>query len=184
MKISNYNYGNPALLIILLFVMMSNPFIMPPLALCEDHPLETDDDLKGIQIFTDQAIVDSLAKYTEFTGNVKVMINDVEIRADWLKINYRAGIEEEMKLSASEKSIKNIIAKGNVKILFDDKVAITQEAVYIPDKNTLLLTGENSKVSSGNNYITGDKITLNRNDGTFKVERVGEKQVEAIFFSD
>jgi lipopolysaccharide transport protein LptA len=139
--------------------------------------------IKGIRIVTDQALVDSNARFSEFTGNVAVTIDDdTEIHADWIKIRFKPGILNEKKPSFSEKSIQDIVAKGNVKIILDDKVAITEEALYIPDEDTLTLSGGNSRISMADDYITGEKITLNRKDGTFKLESLGKKQVEAVFF--
>lgn len=148
----------------------------------EDSPPAAESKTKGVRVTTDQAVVDSKARYTEFKGNVSLTIDEeIQIKADWLKISYKPGTNEGNDLKISEKSFKDIIARGNVKIIFDDKVAITEEALYIPETETLTLTGENSKISTGNDHIMGDKITLNRKDRTFKVEGSGKKQVEVVF---
>lgn len=183
MKILNYNLRIAAVSVIFLFMLSApSPFISDPLRAQEPTPAEKE-NVKGIRITTDQAVVDSQARYTEFKGNVSVTIDgDTQIHADWLKINFKPGTGKEKEPTISEKSFKEIIAKGHVKIIFDDKVAITQEALYIPDEDTLTLTGEGSKISTDKDYIIGDKITLNRKDGTFKVEGSGKKQVEAVFF--
>jgi len=48
---------------------------------------------------------------------------------------------------------------------------------------TITMTGENSKVISGKNSISGTKIILYRNDGRIKVLGGKKKRVEATFFS-
>jgi len=45
------------------------------------------------------------------------------------------------------------------------------------------LSGNNSKIVSGNNSISGEKITLYRTTGRINVESSGGKRVEAVFYS-
>ncbi len=71
-----------------------------------------------------------------------------------------------------------------MKIRFDNRVAVTQQAVYITESRILILTGTGSKVTSGNNSISGSKITLYRVDGRITVESSSEKRVEAVFYSE
>jgi lipopolysaccharide export system protein LptA len=158
---------------------------VPPgtgIAVGEEGPEETKPPFNEIRIVTDQAIMDSKARQTEFKGNVKVDIDDTTIAADWLKVIYRSGLDTDPEMPMDQNGIKEIIARGNVRILVDGKTAVTEEAVYMPETDRLVLTGENSKISSGADYISGDKIILNRRDGTFKVESTGKRQVEAVFF--
>ena len=183
MKILRYNLRNALSYVILLITFFAVLLIIPDPSGAQEPPSAKKETVKGIRISTDQAIVDSKAGGTEFKGNVTVTIDgDTQINADWMKINFKSEIGKEKESAFSEKSIKEIIARGHVKIIFDDKVAITQEALYIPDEDTLTLTGESSKISTDKDFIIGDKITLNKKDGTFKVESTGKKQVEAVFF--
>lgn len=185
MKIINdRHHGISFLLAVFFFSIVCGFPARPVPASGEDGPGEKKSRFKGIRVVTDQAIMDSQARHTEFKGNVKLDIDDTEIQADWLKVNYRSGLDKDLKLSINKNSIKEIIARGNVRIMFDDKVAVTDEAVYIPETDTLVLTGKNSKISSGNDYITGDKIILNRSDGIFKVESTGKQRVEAVFYQE
>ena len=62
-------------------------------------------------------------------------------------------------------------------------MATTQQAVYTIDKNVVVLTGENSTVTSGKNIISGSKITISRADGHVKVEGGSENRVKAVFYS-
>ena len=183
MKIFNYNFNiiRPSMIILCVLSIFLTSI---PESMAAEEPTSVEGEkIKGVRIVTDQAVVDSKAGYTEFKGNVRVTIDeDTQINADWLKINLKTDVGTQKGLAISEKSFKQIIAKGNVKIIFDDKVAITEEALYIPGEEKLVLTGTNSKISTDKDYIIGDKITLNRKDGTFKVESLGKKQVEAVFF--
>ncbi len=176
MKSRKCNYTKVFVFVALM--LLNHPFL-PRVVQAQDKASK----IQSIRIVTDQALVDSKARFTEFTGNVTVTIeDDTEIHADWIKIRFKPGIMNEKEPSFSEKSVQDIVARGNVKIILEDKVAITEEALYIPDEDTLTLSGENSRISMENDFITGEKITLNRKDGTFKLEGLGKKQVEAVFY--
>ena len=167
----------------ILFLIATGIFIIHLHVIAEEIATQSQKDINSIRIETDEAIVDSNARYTEFKGNVKATIDGTQILADWLKVNYASDVSIKKNTPFKKSTINEVIARGNVRIIFDDKLAITKEAIYRPINNTIVLSGENSKVTSGNNYITGDKITLNTNDATFKVESMGKKQVEALFIS-
>jgi lipopolysaccharide export system protein LptA len=80
--------------------------------------------------------------------------------------------------------LNKIIAKGNVEILSDQYAAKTDEAQYDVKTMTIVLAGENSTVTSGQNSISGSKIILYRADGRGRVKVEGGKnRVNAVFFS-
>ena len=83
----------------------------------------------------------------------------------------------------TRESIKKLVANGNVKIYFDNRVAVTPQAVYNIETEILILSGDNSRIISGNDSISGEKITLYRTTGRINVESGSEKQVEAVFYS-
>ena len=83
---------------------------------------------------------------------------------------------------AGDESINKIVADGNVQIKFDNRVAVTQQAVYITETRVLVLSGADSKVISGNNSISGKKITVYRTDGRIQVEGDKEERVEAVLY--
>ena len=64
----------------------------------------------------------------------------------------------------------------------DDKIAKSEKAVYITETETLILTGSGSKILSGKNIVSGDKITLYRSEDRMTVESSADKRVEAIVF--
>ncbi|MBF0398143.1 MAG: hypothetical protein HQK78_15295, partial [Desulfobacterales bacterium] len=126
-----------------------------------------------IHITADKLVTDTQSKIAEFIGHVKATQGSNVINSDRLKIYYK-----EKKSDTNEDSIKKIIAKGHVTIYFDDKIANSEEAEYTTEDRILLLKGPNSKVISGKNFISGDKIIFNRNDGKVFVE----KGVEALIY--
>ena len=164
---------------ILLFVCVFKVFF----AYADDPATNLEKDSKKIHITSDSLVIDNEAMFAEFIGNVVATRESDVITVDSLKIFYKKGVDKKEKPVPGEEIIKKIVANGNVVIQFDDKVAVTQQAVYIAETGIIVLTGPNSKVTSVNNYISGEKITMYRSDDRMIVESGTEKQVEAVFYS-
>jgi lipopolysaccharide export system protein LptA len=150
-------------------------------AAADDNPAETEKD--KIHITADTLISETESKYAEFSGNVRAIQGETVIRADSLKIFYRQGQKNKKNPTAAGAAIEKIVATGNVKITLDDKVALTQQAVYLTATRVLMLTGPNSKVTSGKDSVSGQKITFFRAEGRIKVESGPDQRVEAVFSS-
>ncbi|MBW1840375.1 MAG: hypothetical protein JRF27_08085 [Deltaproteobacteria bacterium] len=136
-----------------------------------------------IRITANKLISDSEAKWAEFIGNVKAVQGSNMIMADSIKIFYTGGLEKDNKTASGGDAIKEIVAKGNVKVHFDNRVAVTRQAVYTTEKRVLVLSGDGSRITSGDDSISGEKITVYRDDGRVEVEGGSGKQVEAVFHS-
>jgi lipopolysaccharide export system protein LptA len=168
------------------FVIFSAAFVAiaasSAIAAERSSPDRTPNNNQEIQVIADQLISNSQNKFAEFIGNVEVTQGTFVIKSDRLRIYYRTvkGISKEP--STAEDSIEKIIAKGNVKIWSDESVAETDQAEYSFSDMVLVLSGENSKVISGKNSITGSKIILYRKDGRIKVKGSDSKRVRAIFY--
>jgi len=137
----------------------------------------------AIHITSDKLISDNKAGYAEFIGNVKAIQDDTVITSDRLKIFFKKNIANKGPLSVNEESIHKIVAKGTVEIKFDNKVATAQQAVYNTETKVLVLSGNNSKIISEKDSISGEKITFYRTDGRINVESGNKKRVEAVFYS-
>ncbi len=139
-------------------------------------------DEEKIHISAEKLVSDKEAKYAEFIGNVIATQGKTVITADRLKIFYEE-VSGKVKSEANKNSpITKITAEGNVTIKFDDKTAETGQAVYTTADKVLTLSGEGSRIVSGNDSIAGSKIIFYRNDGRIKVESSKEKRVEAVFY--
>jgi lipopolysaccharide export system protein LptA len=160
------------------------------------HAVENGKDADMIRIKADNLVAYNDANYAEFAGNVSATQGTTLITSDKLRIYYNAQTKALAATAASnaapknaaspntgEESIKKVVASGNVVIHFEDRIAYTQQAEYDPKSKTIVLTGPDSKVTSGNNYIVGEKITLFAKDNKVLVERSKAKQVEAVFYS-
>ena len=137
----------------------------------------------AIHITSDKLIAEKKAGYAEFIGHVKATQEESVITSDSLKIFYKKNTANKGSLSVSNESIHKIVAKGNVEIKFDNRVATAQEAVYNTETMVLVLSGNNSKIISENDSISGEKITFYRIDGRINVESGNKKRVEAVFYS-
>ena len=89
---------------------------------------------------------------------------------------------ENEKKERSEDSIEKVVAYGNVKIRFEDMIAVTDEAEYRVKEQVLVLSGKNSKVTRGNDSVSGAKITLSRVEGEINIAGGKKSRVEAVFY--
>ncbi len=135
-----------------------------------------------IQITADQLLSSSQDNYAEFIGNVEAHQGAFVIKSDRLRIYYKNLQGRSKNPAMGEESIEKIIALGHVKIWSDDRVAETDRAEWSVTDRIIVLSGENSKVTSGNNFITGSKITLYQVDGRIKVEGHNGQRVKATFY--
>jgi len=145
----------------------------------------TDTKLKNIpiQITAEQLISNNEENYAEFIGNVKATQGNFMITSDRLRIYYQGDLLKTQKERNDEELLKKIVATGHVKITSDQYSAETDKVEYDTVAMTIVLIGEDSKVFSGKDSITGSKITFNRKDGRIKVEGSKNKRIKAEFYT-
>jgi lipopolysaccharide export system protein LptA len=136
-----------------------------------------------IQVSADQLITENEKNVAEFVGNVIASQGAFVVTSDRLKVYYKEGLGEQEDNASTEESIKKIVAIGNVRLISEDKVASADRAVYFVKNKALVLTGEEAKVSSGKNVVTGSKITFFRAGGRIRVERSAQKRVKMLLYS-
>ena len=136
-----------------------------------------------IYITADKLISDNKAGYAEFIGNVRAKQDETVIMADRLKIFFKKHLADKNKPVIGQGSIHQIVANGNVKIKFDNRVAESRQAVYNTETGVIVLSGAGSKIISGNDTISGEKITFYRTDGRIAVESGRKERVEAVFYA-
>lgn len=135
-----------------------------------------------IRITADSLITDPRNKTAEFIGHVLATQGDTTITSDTLKVYYKKGGQSGP--TSGMDSIVRMVAQGMVKIVLENTIAHTEHAEYIADKRIVILTGPNSRIIDGNNSISGQKITLYRDDRRIHVAGTQNDQVEAFFYSD
>jgi len=186
-KLLNFNKNLCPILLffVSVFTILAVPVVSPS-GYAEEKPKDTDvrslSENRKIHITADKLISDNEVDYAEFIGNVRATQEDTVITADRLKIFVKKNPDNKSPGVGTE-SINKIIASGNVKINFDNRVAVTPQAVYNTKTGVLVLSGDNSRIISGKNSISGEKITLYRTTGRITVESGEEKRVEAVFYS-
>jgi lipopolysaccharide export system protein LptA len=140
-----------------------------------------------IRITADKLVTDGRTNSAQFTGSVRAVQGETILTADCLTLIFDSkGDESDSSMSAADGSadIKRIEARGNVRIEFDNRVAVGEQAVYITDERKLVVKGPGAKVISGKDEVVGSTITFYRNDGRVSMEGDGNNRVNAIIHSD
>ena len=182
-------YNNPLKRQYLLFVITLVSIFLTPLWVYSQSGEKQGNEAENdpVHIVSDQMVVDTIKRIVDFNGNMRMTSRDSVITADHLKVYYKEGgftgstnTESSGEEPSSEESIDKIIAIGNVVINFDNRVAVAEHAVYTTNNGILVLTGKEAKITSDNNTISGEKITLHRRDGRVFVESSSEERVRAV----
>jgi lipopolysaccharide export system protein LptA len=139
-------------------------------------------DADRIHITSDRLISDNKDKTAEFIGNVKATQGDTVIVSDRLKVYYGENSKDK-DTKEDTATLKRIVATGSVNIQMEDKVAVSEQAVYNAKTRVLVLTGQNSKITSEDNSVSGEKITLYRTEDRMVVEGSPKERVEAVLYS-
>lgn len=142
----------------------------------------TDQADEQIQIVADKLITNSAEKFAEFVGDVRASQGNLVINSERLRIYYRDDPDRDKNQIGGQESIKQIIASGNVHLSFEEYKAKADQAEYDLDTQVIVLTGENSTITSGKNILTGSKINVDRKNGQIKVEGIPHKRVKAVFY--
>ncbi len=134
-----------------------------------------------IEITADKLVTDNQKRTAIFSGHVTAVQAGTKLTADKLTIIYKAGSGSQ---ATGTSDIERLEAQGHVRIEFDNKLAVSNQAVYIIDERKLVLEGPDSKVISDKDQVTGTKITFYRNDGRMALEGDENNRVKAVIHSD
>jgi len=167
-------------LLIVFVVIAILSFTAPSLSQTIDTP-DLSQDLKNLHISADRLVANQNNQHVIFSGNVVALYELTTITSDKLKVIYSDQADRE---KLNQASVKKIIASGNVHIVLEGKTATCDQAVYLTSSNSLVLTGEETRLQSGNNFITGNKITIFQNTGQIIVNGSNDKRVNAVFQPD
>lgn len=134
-----------------------------------------------IHVSADRLVADHARGFAEFSGNARASGKNFSVFARVIKVHGKKNAGGGA-LTLSEKSVDRVTASGNVVIKFDNRVAMSDEAVYITEERRLILTGENASIESEKNRVSGKKIIFDRKNGYITVEGDTGKQVGAVFY--
>ena len=131
-----------------------------------------------------------------FSGQVKAIYGDATLYADQLRVFFKAKPEAPKGAAkpAQEKTdqsplgdlgaekIDRIVAKGNVRLVQEDRVATGDEAIYYKDRDEVVLTG-NPQLWRAENTLKGERIIFNLTTNKVLVESSPQRRVEALLYS-
>jgi lipopolysaccharide export system protein LptA len=137
-----------------------------------------------IEIVSDRLVNNNTDKMAEFTGKVKATQGNFSITADTLRIYYQGDLINPPKDKSARSQVTKMVAIGRVHIISDQYIADSDRAEYDPATDVLTLIGENSRVTSGQNSITGSKIIIDRRDGKSVAESSGTSRVKAVLHQE
>ena len=157
-------------------VLLCNPLYTGPALAAPEGQAQS----APIEITADKLVTDNQKRSAVFSGNVTAVQNDTKLTADQLTIFYKSSSGG----GAGANDIERLEARGQVRIRFDNKLAVSNQAVYIIEERKLVLEGPGSKVVSDQDEITGTRITFYRNDGRMMLEGDDQNRVKAVIHSD
>jgi lipopolysaccharide export system protein LptA len=131
-----------------------------------------------------------------FTGQVKAVHGDVTLYADQLRVYFKPKpetpkgaakppqekVEQSPLGDLGAEKIDRIVAKGNVRMVQEDRVATGTEAIYYKDRDEVVLTG-NPQVWRAENTLKGERIIFNLKTNKALVESSPQRRVEALLYS-
>ena len=136
---------------------------------------------KSIRITADKLIAKIDAGEIVFIGNVKARQAGAVVTSEHLKIIYDPDAVGRKNSTTKTTAIRKMLASGRVEIVYEGITAEADSAEYSIKSEVLVLSGQPARLTRGGQIITGSKITLQRSDGTLKVESNGEQRVKATF---
>jgi lipopolysaccharide export system protein LptA len=148
-------------------------------------PAGTPSDAKApIEILSDRLVANNAEKWADFLGAVTATQGRFSMTSDALRIHYEGDLMSPPKGKSAQSQITKLVATGRVHIATDQYTADAERAEYVPATDVLTLSGENARLISGKNTLTGSKIVLNRSEGKALVESSGAERVKAVFFQE
>jgi lipopolysaccharide export system protein LptA len=131
-----------------------------------------------------------------FSGAVKAVYGDATLYADQLQVYFKTKPEPpkgaakppQEKTDQSPlgdvgaEKIDRIVAKGNVRMVQEDRVATGDEAIYYKDRDEVVLTG-NPQLWRAENTLKGERIISNLATKKVLVESSPQRRVEALLYS-
>jgi lipopolysaccharide transport protein LptA len=120
-----------------------------------------------ITIVSNTLLADKEANTVTFTGDV-VVEEDFLLCSDEIVVNYD-----------DNNQISEITAKGNVRIIRDNKVALGAEARYDRKERVAVITG-NARVEQCSDTVSGDKIKFYLDRDDVSVEAGSSGRVKAV----
>jgi lipopolysaccharide transport protein LptA len=147
-------------------------------------PNNKGDSKEPIEIVADRLVTNNTEKWADFSGSVKVTQGKFTMTSDALRIYYEGDLMNLSQEKPPKDVLRKLVATGRVHIVTGEYTADAERAEYEPPTEILTLSGENSRVVSGKNTLTGSKIVFYRAEGKASVEGSGTERVKAVFHQE
>ncbi|RMF44684.1 MAG: lipopolysaccharide transport periplasmic protein LptA [Deltaproteobacteria bacterium] len=122
-----------------------------------------------LEITSDRLEADDNRRQVVFVGQVVGRQDTLTIHCGRLTVEYAEG-----------RQVRRIIALEDVRIIQGDRVATGEQAVYDRQSGSIVLTG-NPRVNQGEDFVSGEKITVYLDDRRSLVEGGKQGRVKALF---
>lgn len=137
------------------------------------------DGEQPIEINADSLEVRQDDRIAVFRGNVDAVQGQVRLRADELKVHYRAGAGGQR--GGVDGTIERIDATGNVFVSSPGETAQGDSGVYDVARREITLTGK-VVLTRGQNVIRGRRLVLNMTTGQSRIDGGGAQgRVRGLF---
>lgn len=138
-----------------------------------------------LQITASRLEVDHARQEIIFKDRVVARYKDVILYTDLLKIYYQpkpaAGKKDSPLEAVGIEKIDRIEAVGKVRVVQEDRVATGEQAVYYPQAEKIVLSG-NPQLWRGQNSIRGDEVVVFIKENRVVVSGRASQQVEAVLY--
>lgn len=118
------------------------------------------DSSAPVEVSANQMEVDQAAGTARFTGNVVIGQDKMRLTGAVVDVTYG---------TQGNGQIEQVHATGGVTLATPEEAAEAKEAVYTVGRGTVVLTGD-VVMTQGSSAISGDKLTVQLDDGTGIVE--------------
>ena len=149
-----------------------------------------------LQITAARLEADQTKGIVTFSGSVKSVYGDATLYSDQLRVHFKPkpeppkGTPKPPQEKADQsplgdvgaEKIDRIVAKGNVRMVQEDRVATGDEAIYYQDRDEVVLTG-NPQLWRAENTLKGERIIFNLATKKVLVESSPQRRVEALLYS-
>ncbi|KAA0258193.1 hypothetical protein FHQ18_07310 [Deferribacter autotrophicus] len=126
----------------------------------------------AIKITSDKLVYNGQKKESVFEGSVEAIYDNTTINSDKMVVY----------TDENNKPIK-IICTGNVKIVRDNIVSLSESAEMDIKKDIAILKG-NVKIWQDKNYLEGDEVYIYNKEKRVEVRNIKDKKVKIIFYPD
>lgn len=116
-----------------------------------------------------------------FTGHVKATRGDLTIYSKKLDVFYEKKKQDKEQKDKTKRTVKKIVATGNVRITQGERVGTGEQAIYDKLTEKITITGS-AQILEGPNRVSGERIIFFINEDRSVVEGTSKTKVKAVVY--